>query len=102
LKFVKKCAAQADLITSVCTGSLILASAGLLAEKRATTHGAALEELRKFPNLTVEHQRYIHDGKIITAGGISAGIDVAFYLVELLCDKNLRNEVAQRMEYRLP
>ncbi len=101
LEFVKTRAAQADLVTSVCTGSLILAGAGLLHDKRATTHGAALEELRKFASVRVEHQRYIHEGKIITAGGISSGIDMAFYLVELLCGTEVRDDVAQRMEYRL-
>ncbi|MBI3460121.1 DJ-1/PfpI family protein [Candidatus Acetothermia bacterium] len=101
LEFVKTRAAQAEFITSVCTGSLILAKAGLLQGKRATTHRTALDELREFSGVTVEHLRYIHEGNVITSGGISAGIDMAFYVVELLCGPSVRDDVAKRMEYRL-
>jgi transcriptional regulator GlxA family with amidase domain len=101
LEFVRSRAAQAELITSVCTGALLLAKVGLLDGKRATTHWAALQELKQFPGVTVEHQRYVHDGQVITAGGISAGIDMAFYVVERLCGRAVRDEVAHRMEYRL-
>jgi transcriptional regulator GlxA family with amidase domain len=66
--------------TSVCTGSLVLGAAGLLEGKRATGHWAFLEPLREFGAEPVGG-RYVEDGKVITAAGVSAGIDMALYLV---------------------
>ena len=100
LAFVRKAAGSCELVTSVCTGALILASAGLLDGKRATTHWAALEELERFPKVIVDHQRFIHEGKVVTSGGISAGIDMALHVVGLLLGVDVVAEVAHRMEYR--
>lgn len=66
--------------TSVCTGSLVLGAAGLLAGKRATGHWLYLEPLRDYGAEPVR-DRYVEDGKTITAAGVSAGIDMALYLV---------------------
>lgn len=66
--------------TSVCTGSLLLAAAGLLEGRRATGHWAFLEPLREHGAEPVRG-RYVEDGKVITAAGVSAGIDMALYLV---------------------
>ena len=99
LQFVKKRAENCEYVASVCTGALILAAAGMLNGKRATTHWAALDELRQFSKIRVEHRRYIRQGKIVTSGGISAGIDMALYLVGLFHGPRLRKEVAHRMEY---
>jgi transcriptional regulator GlxA family with amidase domain len=99
LQFVKKRAENCEYVASVCTGALILAAAGLLNGKRATTHWAALDELRQFAKVRVEHRRYIRQGRIVTSGGISAGIDMALYLVGLFHGSRLRKEVAHRMEY---
>ena len=100
LDFVKEASKNCDLVTSVCTGALVLAAAGLLEKKKATTHWAALEELKQFPDITVEDRvRYVHDGKVITSAGISAGIDMALYVVELLLGSHERRQVANRMEY---
>lgn len=99
LQFVKKRAVNCEYVASVCTGALILAAAGLLDGKRATTHWAALDELRRFSKVRVEHRRYIRQGRIVTSGGISAGIDMALYLVGLFHGRRLRREVAHRMEY---
>lgn len=100
LEFVRKAASSCELVASVCTGALILASAGLLDGKRATTHWAALDELERFPRVIVDHQRFIHEGKVVTSGGISAGIDMALHLVGLLLGDDIAVEVAHRMEYR--
>jgi transcriptional regulator GlxA family with amidase domain len=100
LAFIKKAAGSCELVASVCTGALILAGAGLLDGKRATTHWAALDELKKFANVTVDHQRFIHEGKIVTSGGISAGIDMALHLVGLFFGTDAALEVAHRMEYK--
>jgi len=87
------------LVASVCTGALVLAAAGFLDGKRATTHWAALEDLRAFPTVTVDHRRYIDLGDVVTSAGISAGIDMALHLVEQFLGKEKASEVAERMEY---
>jgi transcriptional regulator GlxA family with amidase domain len=66
--------------TSVCTGALILGAAGLLKDKRATTHWVALEQLRGF-GATPVSERVVFDGKTVAAAGVSAGIDMALALV---------------------
>ncbi|HEU4944361.1 MAG TPA: DJ-1/PfpI family protein [Solirubrobacterales bacterium] len=66
--------------TSVCTGSLVLGAAGLLEGKRATSHWLFLEQLRAFGANPVGG-RYVEDGKVVTAAGVSAGIDMALHLV---------------------
>ena len=71
--------AASSWTSSVCTGSLILAAAGLLAGRRATSHWLALDELRQF-GVTPVSQRVVMDGKFITAAGVSAGIDMALGL----------------------
>ena len=99
LNFVKRAAESCDLILSVCTGALILAAAGILDGRKATTHWQALNELKAFPKVTVEHQRYIRDGKIITSAGVSAGIDMALYIIKELHGSTFSADVAHRMEY---
>jgi len=99
LNFVKRAAESCDLLLSVCTGALILAAAGILDDKRATTHLEALNELKAFPKVTVDHQRYIRDGKVITSAGVSAGIDMALYVIKELYGSTLCTDVARRMEY---
>jgi transcriptional regulator GlxA family with amidase domain len=79
--------------TSVCTGSLLLAAAGLLQGKQATGHWAWLEPLRDFGADPVGG-RYVEDGKVITAAGVSAGIDMALYLV----GREVGTEVAQAIQ----
>jgi transcriptional regulator GlxA family with amidase domain len=79
--------------TSVCTGSLLLAAAGLLEGKRATGHWAWLEPLREHGADPVGG-RYVEDGKTITAAGVSAGIDMALYLV----GREAGPEVAQAIQ----
>lgn len=79
--------------TSVCTGSLLLGAAGLLEGRRATGHWLHLEPLRAY-GAEPEVGRWIEDGKIITAAGVSAGIDMALHLV----DRELGPEVAQAIQ----
>ena len=79
--------------TSVCTGSLLLAAAGLLEGRRATGHWAWLEPLREFGAEPVGG-RYVEDGKVITAAGVSAGIDMALYLV----GREVGSDVAQAIQ----
>lgn len=102
LDFVMCRSRECELVTSVCTGALILAAAGLLTGKRATTHWAATEELGRFEGIQIQRKRYIHDGKIITSAGISAGIDMALYITEYLFGEEIQNDVAKRLEYSNP
>ena len=100
LDWVKRVAAGTRLTTSVCTGALVLARAGLLAGRRATTHWGATELLESLDaGVTVERDvRYVDDG-IITSAGVAAGIDMAFHVVERLCGKAVADETARYIEY---
>jgi transcriptional regulator GlxA family with amidase domain len=81
LEFVRLQAASSREVLSVCTGSFILQAAGLLEGKRATTHWGSLDRLRAFGDVTVEEKRFVRDGHVWTAAGVSAGIDLALALV---------------------
>jgi putative intracellular protease/amidase len=84
--------------TSVCTGSLILAAAGLLGGKRATSHWLALEELGSLGAIPVS-ERVVFDGKLATAAGVSAGIDMALALVERIAGPELAQAIQLGIEY---
>jgi transcriptional regulator GlxA family with amidase domain len=84
--------------TSVCTGSLLLAAAGLLEGRRATGHWAFLEPLREHGAEPVRG-RYVEDGKVITAAGVSAGIDMALYLVGREVSPEMAQAVQLGIEY---
>lgn len=84
--------------TSVCTGSLILGAAGILEGKKATSHWAALDRLQKYGAEAV-HERVVMDGKIITAAGVSAGIDMALSLTAKLFGDTLAQALQLGIEY---
>lgn len=88
-------------ITSVCTGSLVLAAAGLLDGKPATTHWSALERLAAAgEDIEVRSEdRFVEAGRIITAAGVSAGIDMALYLVAQLASVERAREVRRYIQY---
>jgi transcriptional regulator GlxA family with amidase domain len=92
---------SARTIASVCTGALILAEAGLLDGRRATTHWADLAELSsRFPAVTVDSDaRYIDHGDIATSAGVSAGIDLALHLVARYDSLELAEATARQMDY---
>jgi len=94
---IEELAAQSTHTASICTGAFLLAEAGLLNERRATTHWAWAEKLRqKFPDVTVEDDKiYIQDGKIFTSAGITAGMDLALALVQLHFGPRIALTVAQ-------
>jgi transcriptional regulator GlxA family with amidase domain len=97
---------------SVCTGAFLLAEAGLLDDRRATTHWASLERLRDgYPRVRVEGLtpgepvrpygvRYVDEGRVVTSAGIAAGIDMALHLVARLAGDAVARQTAERMEYR--
>jgi putative intracellular protease/amidase len=84
--------------TSVCTGSLILAAAGLLKGKRATSHWLALEELRGL-GVDAVSERVVFDGKHVTAAGVSAGIDMALALAAKIADEPTAQAIQLGIEY---
>jgi transcriptional regulator GlxA family with amidase domain len=84
--------------TSVCTGSLILAAAGLLDGRRATGHWLAIDKLRELGADTVA-ERFVFDGKIVTAAGVSAGIDMALALAARIAGDDLAQAIQLGIEY---
>jgi transcriptional regulator GlxA family with amidase domain len=84
--------------TSVCTGSLILAAAGLLDGRRATGHWLALDELGRLGAIPVS-ERVVFDGKIVTAGGVSAGIDMALALAAKVAGETVAQAIQLGIEY---
>ncbi len=84
--------------TSVCTGSLVLAAAGLLDGKRATSHWLALKQLRELGAEPVS-ERVVYDGKIVTAAGVSAGIDMALTLAATIAGEEVAQAIQLGIEY---
>lgn len=102
LDWVRTAAATAELVISVCTGAIVLGRAGLLDGLRATTHHECFDLLRhNAPRATVdESARFIDNGRILTAAGISAGIDCSLYVIERLLGPAAADATARYMEYR--
>lgn len=103
LAWIRRIAAGAAQTTSVCTGALLLAQAGLLEGRRATTHWGALDLLESLDRgVDVDRKsRFVDDG-IITSAGVSAGIDMAFHVVERQCGSDVANETARYIDYPRP
>ena len=101
LDWIKSVNATAEIVASVCTGSLLLAQAGLLANLRATTHCENFAELAALaPNTDIdETSRFVDNGRILTSAGISAGIDVSLHLVAKLHGVATAEKTARYMEY---
>ncbi len=103
LDWIASVAEGAERVTSVCTGALLLARCGLLRGRRATTHWASLDLLSTLDSsIVVERDRRVVDDGVISSAGVSAGIDMAFYMVELLCGRAVADETAHYIEYRRP
>jgi cyclohexyl-isocyanide hydratase len=98
LAFVRRQAAEARYVTSVCTGALVLGAAGLLRGKKATTHWASLDLLPAFGALPIE-ARVVRDGNLVTGGGVTAGIDFALTLVAELAGQTAAETVQLALEY---
>ncbi len=98
LAFLNRCAASARLVTSVCTGSFILAAAGLLKGKRATSHWLARDALASFGAIPLD-SRIVRDGNMITGAGVSAGLDMAIAVVEALRGRAYAAAVMLQAEY---
>jgi transcriptional regulator GlxA family with amidase domain len=101
IDWIRRTAGEAEIIASVCTGALLLAKAGLLAGQRATTHYLRFDLLRQLePTAQVEEDvRFTSNGRLFTAAGISAGIDLSLHLVACLHGVDTARQTAAYMEY---
>ncbi|MDQ0587059.1 DJ-1/PfpI family protein [Variovorax paradoxus] len=101
LRWIAGCAADAQLVASVCTGVFLLAKSGVATREAVTTHWEDISDLREqFPSLDVrEGERWVDSGRIVSSAGISAGIDMSLYLVERLAGRTLAERTARQMDY---
>lgn len=90
---------ECPLIASVCSGSLILGAAGFLKDKKATTHPTRLADLAAYCSKAVS-QRIVDEGTVITAGGVTAAIDLGLYLCEKLTGRDIQEKIKRQMDYR--
>ncbi|WOI52566.1 DJ-1/PfpI family protein [Parvularcula sp. LCG005] len=98
LSFVRRIAAGANYITSVCTGALVLGAAGCLEGRRATTHWAYHDLLADAGAIPTQG-RYVQHGKLMTGGGVTAGIDFGLALARLIVGEPLVQSIANALEY---
>jgi cyclohexyl-isocyanide hydratase len=98
LGFLRRQAASAQFITSVCTGSLVLAAAGLLKGKRATCHWAAIDNLALMGAIPTR-ERVVVDGNVVTGAGVASGIDFALTLAAILAGEQAAREIQLQIEY---
>ena len=98
LEFLRKQAAGAKYVTSVCTGSLVLGAAGLLKGRRATCHWAALEHLKPLGAIAVS-EKVVMDGNIITGAGVTSGIDFALSVAAKLEGEEVARQIQLQIEY---
>jgi transcriptional regulator GlxA family with amidase domain len=86
-------------IASVCTGAMLVATAGILDGRPATTHHTAIEDLRATAARVIDGARVVDDGDIMTAAGITSGIDLALHIVEQQAGAEIADQVADEIEY---
>ena len=104
VEWIRRAATGAELVLSVCTGALLLAKAGLLDNLPATTHHGQFDLLAQTaPTATVvRDERFVDTGRVVTSGGISAGIDASLHVVTRLLGNQAARDAAEYMEYRWP
>jgi cyclohexyl-isocyanide hydratase len=107
IEFVRDRADRASVTASVCTGAFLLAEAGLLDGRRANTHWGYRDELAQRmkelgADLDIVAERVVDDGDLVTAGGVTSGIDLALALVERLCGRRVREAVELMLERETP
>lgn len=99
LEWMRMIDASSTWTTSVCTGALILGAAGVLDGKRATTHWAAVDMLAGYGATPVADERVVFDGKVVTAAGVSAGIDMALSLAATIAGDEVAKTIQLGIEY---
>jgi transcriptional regulator GlxA family with amidase domain len=100
VEWIRKTGERCAWVTSVCTGALLLHEAGLARGRRVTTHWAFVEALRQRGDVTVlDGPRYVRDGNLVTAAGVSAGLDMALWLVGQLHGPDVARRVQRGIQY---
>ena len=100
IAWLREAGANARWVTSVCTGALLLHEAGFARGKRLTTHWSFIESMKARGDATVlENVRYVRDGNVVTSAGVSAGIDMALWLVGQLQSPEFARSVQRYIEY---
>jgi transcriptional regulator GlxA family with amidase domain len=100
IEWLRRAGTSCAWITSVCTGALLLHEAGFAKGKRVTTHWAFIDSLRSRGDVTVlENVRYVRDGNLVTAAGVSAGVDMALWLLGQIHSPELARKVQRFIEY---
>ncbi|PFG43506.1 DJ-1/PfpI family protein [Isoptericola jiangsuensis] len=101
LEWLRQVRAQTPVLASVCTGALVLAAAGLLAGRPATTHHDHYDDLARIdPSVVVDTEaRFVDDGDVVTSAGVSAGIDMALHLVARLESPEVARAVRHAIQY---
>jgi transcriptional regulator GlxA family with amidase domain len=101
IAWIKRVSEKVELVLSVCTGALLLAKAGLLDGREATTHHGAIDLLRQTaPKATVHaDRRFVDNGRVICSAGIAAGIDMSLHVVGRLLGREIAEKTAEQMEY---
>ena len=98
IEYIQKTHTNYQFIVSVCTGTFLLAEAGILNHITCTTHTQFQEELKQKGYSVVSH-RVVHDGSIITSTGVTSGIDASLYMVSVLYGKSVAQRIIERIEY---
>jgi transcriptional regulator GlxA family with amidase domain len=100
IEWLRKAGSSCQWVTSVCTGALLLHEAGFARGRRVTTHWTFVETLREREDVTVlDDVRFVRDGNLVTAAGISAGIDMALWLVGQLYSPEVARKVQRYIQY---
>jgi transcriptional regulator GlxA family with amidase domain len=101
LDWIASVAQTATWVTSVCTGAMLLTAAGPARGKRVTTHWAFVQSLRERGEAAevLDNYRYVQDGNVVTSAGVSAGIDMALWLIGQIRDPAFARQVQRFMEY---
>ncbi len=100
LEYLRYAGPQAEITAGVCTGTFLMAKAGLLTDKRVTTHFRWRERLQEmFPDLKVVPEKIVDCGPQITSAGVSSGIDMALYLVKRLWGGEIAQQIRENIEY---
>ena len=101
IEWIRKQQSRSKIIASVCTGAFLLAECGILDNKKATTHWMSIERFENdYPKITVvKNVKFVDEGVVITAGGISAGINMSLHIVKRLFGADIARQTARRMEY---
>lgn len=98
-KAISRLHRSGTLVAGVCTGVMLIATAGLLAGRSAVTHHQAIEDLRG-AGAEIAQARVVDDGDVITAGGVTSGLDLALWLVERYAGAHIAHQVEKRIEYQ--